>query len=304
LTSANDWKVGQYAVTWVSNVASSQERVITANRYLSGPIGSSALQPYYYDAIAGEHASIRVSSAGGALDPGLILQAPDGKLLSFGGSDIEFQCTAVAIPRTGRYLIVFFDASSIDKTGEFGACVVSDRLTSSSDDLGTAAQRNGTIKVGEMHPYYFSAGRGERVNATMSLTGGALDPQLTLIDSEGKVLAANASDTRAVIQHTLPYTGRYMLISADGSLYSKNGDYSFNFKIDPGSQPVLRNTIAGNHLEISWITPKSGTDELQTRSNISSGEWRTLSSVKGDGALIKFEVPMTDWEAVFRVIRR
>jgi len=95
-------------------------------------------------------------------------------------------------------------------------------------NIAFASPVNGTISLGELDAWTFTAASGAKIALTLTDTaGGDFDPDLQLLSPSGKSLVDNYSDTKVSSSLTLSEGGLYTIIVRD-NLSDDAGSYQLS----------------------------------------------------------------------------
>ncbi|MAE28224.1 MAG: hypothetical protein CMJ87_04465, partial [Planctomycetes bacterium] len=143
---------------------------------------------YFFEAEAGQRATITMDRTAGDLDPFLTVYGVDGELLEEdddSGQELNSRIQ-FSVPVPGRYLL---SAQSLEGTGGYALT-----LTLGQEEPPLAIQSGQTVagtisSSGGSDRYFFEAEAGQRATITMDRTAGDLDPFLTVYGIGGYTLA-------------------------------------------------------------------------------------------------------------------
>ncbi len=192
----------------------------------TGTIHVGDLDPWTFTATAGQSIIVDIAETGAnsAFVPWIRLFGPTGVIVPFGNNwgDLAAQLQVTA-PATGSYTIVVSTADAgNDASGSYTLTVVrpATALVVSPGDQGGAisngGNHTGTIQVGDLDPWTFTATAGETIIVNIGETGAnsAFVPWIRLFGPTGVIVpfGNNWGDLAAQFQVTAPATGTYTVV--------------------------------------------------------------------------------------------
>lgn len=168
------------------------------------------------------------NTVGSALDPGLVLIGPDGKIITTKTSEYGLKIDQPSI-KTGKYYAVAFENGAND-TGRYGISFAQTPGVQYSGDpdtqspLVSGTPRNGDLPGGDIDVFQVSAATGKTFKLTLARTTGSLDPEILIVDPTGKVVASANGSTSASLTYKTLTSGTFSIItrdreSDDGGMY-------------------------------------------------------------------------------------
>ena len=231
-----------------------------------GTIAIGDLDLWTVSANAGDHIAIQIVelSGGAGYTPMLELFAPDGTRLGVdsGGAVARVDVRAEV---TGTYSVLVSDATRAG-TGTYElrlAQVPGDFVVPTGDEGGGLADgqdQNGTISLGDLDRWTFSASPGDRVVVQITeVTGGAgFTPKIELFAPDGAFRAAKQDASAAAIDVAIETGGTYTVLVSDADK-TGSGTYRLRLNRTPISSPggnVLVNGVNAS----GTITPAGQVD--------------------------------------------
>jgi hypothetical protein len=192
----------------------------------TGTIDVGDLDVWTFTAATGDAIVVRMGEtvASSALTPYLRLYSPTGTLLdtSFSAAGAEVAATATA---AGTYVVVAGDTSS-NFAGSGGyrmtlAKTGADVVVSAGDEGGSltnGAMHTGTLDVGELDVWTFTAAAGDAIVVRMGETAAStLTPWLRLFNPNGTLVSSSFSATGAEVTATAAVPGTWLVVAGDTS---------------------------------------------------------------------------------------
>ncbi len=237
---------GEYRVTLVNvpgtfSVAPGDEGGQMTNGVThTGTIDVGDVDVWTFSATAGDNLTLRMGeiAAGSSLTPGLWLYGPNGAQLDFYGSSAVAGEVSVRATNSGTFTVAVADFNSGAGYAGSGAYRLtlaktgSPIVTSAGDEGGPLVNGQtytGTIDVGELDVWSFTANTGESIFVAMgeSVAGSALTPGLWLYGPNGVLITAYASSAVAAeIYARATNSGTYTVVVGDyNNAYAGSGAY-------------------------------------------------------------------------------
>lgn len=202
----------------------------------TGTITVGDLDAFTVSANQGDAIVVAVGEVTGsaAFTPWIRLVTPSGVLLanSYGPAAAQF---AVNAPSTGTYLVVVSTADyDRDDTGDYKLTLVRapGTITTSPGDQGGGATNGGnnlgTIHVGDLDAYTFTAGQGTPFAVSIGEVTGSpnFTPWIRVIAPNGSFIGNTWNVAAAQYSAVAPLTGQYtVIISTADPQYDATGDY-------------------------------------------------------------------------------
>ncbi|MEP7346133.1 MAG: PPC domain-containing protein, partial [Gemmatimonadaceae bacterium] len=199
-----------------------------------------------FSATQGQFLLVGIGEVTGSADftPWIRLLSPNGTLLDSKASAAAAQIGLVA-PLTGTYtvLVASFDTGN-DGTGDYrlmAAQLPGSFIVSPGDQGGAmtnGSNHTGTILVGDLDLWSFTATQGDRITVGMGEVTGSADftPWIRLIAPNGAVLGSEANAAAAQLSVNAPSTGTYtVIVSTFDTGNDGSGDYSLTLAKGPGT---------------------------------------------------------------------
>jgi len=228
------------------------------------------------------------------LTPEVRLYAPNGALLGNISYATAAEVTATATG-SGTYLVVASDLSgglagsgayrlTLAKTGDPVVTAVGDE----GGPLTGAGIYNGTIDVGDLDAWTFTACAGDNISLQMAaITGSPFTPWIRLYGRDGTLLNTIAGTSSVQVIRSAPATGSYLLVLTDDSGgLAGSGTYQLTVnKLTDGLKectPIL----SGTNLVLSEVGGQSGaTFVLYSATNVTTplASWNPVATNLFDG---------------------
>ncbi len=204
----------------------------------SGSLDEDEINNFSFVAAAGDRVVIRLSRTSGLLDYAIDLYGPDGKKLGEGLSGATADLVSEMFRNSGTYRI---QVSSRSGVGQGNYNLTLERLNPGTGALINFGQAvSGTLGLGDLNSYTFSASSGHRVIIRMSRTSASLNPEIRLYGPDGKeIMEAWSAGTTELLSDALPATGIYTLLAADRWGTNQGGYNLVLERLNPGSGPQM-----------------------------------------------------------------
>jgi trimeric autotransporter adhesin len=240
----NGFYTGNYAVSLIKNPGAINTSIdpdggaIQSGDTRTGTISVGDLDVYTFSANSGDTATILMGVSSGSLYPKVELHAPDGTVVRIAYSTTGESATIEAqkLNQTGTYFILCRDYNGF-YTGNYAVSLIKNpgAINTSIDPDGGAIQsgdtRTGTISVGDLDGYTFSASNGDTASLLLSKSSGIFFPQVELHAPDGTVVKTTWGVTSATIEaQKLNQTGTYFILCRDSYGY-RTGDYSLSLTL-------------------------------------------------------------------------
>ena len=204
----------------------------------TGTIDVGDLDVWTFSANSGDSIQIRMGEtvSGSPLTPALWLYGPNGVLLdSYGASgaasEVSFQAT-----NSGTFTVIAGDFSSgFSGSGAYRLTLAKtgDPVVTSAGDEGgpltNGVMHTGTIDVGDLDVWTFSANSGDNIQIRMGemVSGSTLTPALWLYGPNGALLDSyGASAAAAEVSFRATNSGTFTVVAGDfSSFYTGSGTY-------------------------------------------------------------------------------
>jgi hypothetical protein len=210
----------------------------------TGTLHLGDLDPWSFTAAAGDSIVVNIGETGtnSAMVPWIRLLAPNGDLIGNNWGDLAAQFRVIA-PTSGTYTVIVSTADAgNDATGTYiltlahtpGAFVVP------ADDQGGAltngGNHSGTLHLGDLDSWTFSAAAGNRIVLNISEAGAntAFVPWIRLLGPTGVLVGNNWGDLGAQVNVIAAATGTYtVVVSTADSGNDASGDYVLSRAVTP-----------------------------------------------------------------------
>ena len=314
-----DDNTGSYAVTMVrvpgAQVVDADSGPITTNQRRTGTISVGDMDVYTFTAAAGDTVSVTLAdTANTSFDPLLRVFAPDGSLAGQDTANVGAELDLSDLAQGGTYYVVARDLGD-DNTGSYALSFVrvpgAQPTDADSGPITTGQRRTGTIDVGDLDVYTFSAGAGDAVSVTLADTGNtSFDPLLRVFAPDGSLVREDTANVGAEADlFDLTQAGTYTVVVRD--LGDDNtGAYALTFARLPGAQVVdadsgplvsgqrRAGTIDVGDLDIYTFTADPGDSVSVLFADAANTSFDPLLRVFGpDGALLREDAANVGAEA-------
>jgi PKD repeat protein len=205
-------------LTLASNVQLAKTETYPAN---FGDVIFDSIDPagevdtYTFSANAGDAIFVRMTQTSGSLDPEIRLRAPNGTELAMNWA-YDVAEIGYTLPYNGEYTVLAFNHYGGNYTGNYSMFI--QRLNNPGNMIlvGFGETVFGSInQAGDVNTYTFSASADDVAFTRVSLTSGALDPEVRLYAPNGTELTRNWDYSIAEISHTLVVDGSYQILVFD-----------------------------------------------------------------------------------------
>lgn len=161
---------------------------------------------YTFEGEADQPVMIEMSSS--ELGSYLMLMAPNGDVLAVDRSEGRNDAARVlaSLPQTGTYTVIA-NAAAADQAGKYRLQATIPLVVEKGKLTHTTPQ----LPNGAFYRSYVFSGKAQQ-EIVVALHHFDFDPYLTLVDSNGKVVAQGKSERRTTLSTTLPRDGAYTLI--------------------------------------------------------------------------------------------
>jgi hypothetical protein len=252
--------VGTYNLYVTRGTQTSPEATVVPNgQATAGTIDLGDLDTYTFTATAGEALQVRVGKASGTLAPRVDIYSPSGNLITWGTSASVGTILNVIAPGTGTYTVVVSDftdngATGNSGVGDYNLYVTRGTQTNPEATVVPNGQATaGTIDIGDMDTYTFTATAGEAIQVRVGKTSGTLAPRVDIYSPSGNLITwGTSASVGAIINLTAPGTGTYTVVVSDFT----NGGSTGNSGIGTYNLYVTRGAIAAAS-EASVLTAQS-----------------------------------------------
>jgi hypothetical protein len=202
----------------------------------TGFIDVGDVDVWTFSANVGDNIVVRMAEAspGSALTPSLSLYGPNGALLDFFGSSTAASQVAVRATNSGTFTVVAGDQSAgFAGSGAYrlNLAKTGDPIVISPGDEGgpltNGWTHTGTIEVGDMDLWSFTANAGDSIQVRVGETGGTgLTPYLGLYGPTGALLDSSAIAGTADVSFRATNSGTFLVLVTDLSgAFAGSGSY-------------------------------------------------------------------------------
>jgi len=218
-----------FVVALIWPLAASAASVATNGSATSGTIlVAGQTNSYTFTATAGENLQVRVGKTSGTLVPRYDLYGPSGNFITSSYTSTVASAINASAATTGAYTLVVSDFTNNGSTGNSGTGSYNLFVTRSA--LGAAAEASlvpdgramaGTMALGDLASYTFTATAGENLQVRVAKTSGTLVPRYDLYGPSGNFITSSyASTVASAINASASTTGAYTLVVSD---FTNNG---------------------------------------------------------------------------------
>ncbi|MEP7345898.1 MAG: PPC domain-containing protein, partial [Gemmatimonadaceae bacterium] len=212
----------------------------------SGTIQVGDLDAWTFTATQGDYLMLAVGEVTGSADftPWIRLVSPNGTVIGNSWNVLAAQI-GVNAPLTGTYLVIVSTADAgLDGNGDYkltlakgpGALVISPG--DQGGPMTNGANHAGTITVGDLDAFTFTANQGEAIVVAVGEVTGSADftPWIRMVAPNGTLVANTWNVAAAQLAVNAPATGTYMVVvsTADAG-NDANGTYSLTLAKAPGT---------------------------------------------------------------------
>ncbi|MCM4160255.1 hypothetical protein FHG64_04275 [Antarcticibacterium flavum] len=203
-----------------------------ANQQGSIPLGD--LDQWSFSANEGDFIHVTIVRTSENLTPEIRLISPTGDVVSHawtsGGETAQLVVNNA--PLSGTYRVIVGDAH-INGSGDYVlrlAHAPEDFVVPAGDDGGiltNGANHSGSIALGDLDQWSFSANAGNFIQVTIARTSGELTPEIRLISPTGDVVShawTSGGESTQLVLNNAPLSGNYRLIVGDAHI-NHSGEY-------------------------------------------------------------------------------
>lgn len=192
-----------------------------SGRRFAATIAPGDLDVWTVNAKAGQFLSVFATEniVGSALDPGIILIGPDGKIITTKTSETGIKIDQPSL-KTGKYYAIAVESGQND-TGRYGISFAQTPGVQYTGDPDTQAplvsgtSRTGDLPGGDIDVFQVSATAGKTFKLTLARTTGSLDPEILVVDPTGKIVASANGSTSATLTYKALTSGTFSIITRD-----------------------------------------------------------------------------------------
>lgn len=200
---------------------------------VSGAIGmAGGLDSHVFAANAGENVWLRIVDTGNSdFQPKMTVYGPGGTLI---GSDYDSDVGKLefTIASSGTHTVVVSDAVGTH-TGTYTLYHVRVPGANEGGQLINGGAGAGTIDLGDLDSYTFTANAGESIWMRIANTGSSVfQPKVTLYDPAGARVASGYSSQVGDVTYTPLISGVHTVVVSD-TVGTHAGDYKLNLAIAP-----------------------------------------------------------------------
>src|SRR3989449_76125 len=219
----------------------------------AGTIYLGDLDQWSFTATQGDYIALsmgEVAPVSAGFQPWIRLVSPTGVLLGNGIGTSAVQIAATA-PATGTYTVIVGTNDGFGRNNDPGGYRLTLAkgpgvfATSPGDeggDLTNGATHAGTIYLGDLDQWSFTATQGQVVTVTMSEVApvsAGFQPWIRLVSPTGVLLATSIGTSTVQIVVTAPTTGTYTVIVGTNDGFGRNNDTgSYLLRVDGATESV------------------------------------------------------------------
>jgi hypothetical protein len=196
---------------------------IACGQLLSGSLRIGELDSFSFSGTVGEAVQIAAINTSGSLSAVAELFGPTGSSLGYNGTG-NARTNPISLPSTGTYTVIVHDFQRPDTAGSYNV-----DLEFPTGRCGAAIEcgrsQSGSLAVGEMNAYSFTATAGEAVVITTSRTSGTVSAVAALYGPTGTLIGDNGLGNGTSAMLPLATTGTYTVVVCDWSTPTESGDY-------------------------------------------------------------------------------
>ncbi len=210
----------------------------SAQALVNGGIVSGSISPagdvdiFTFQMSAGQTAQLRVADTGpSALDPRITVRAPNGDQVTTHYGTLVGAVGLVA-NLTGTYTAEVDDGgTSVQNTGSYEVHYARFSGANEHGTLSNGGTVSGTIDLGDLDTFTFSAVAGESIQVRVAETAaGPLDPSITVYDPTGSSVGTNYGGQVGALAFVPAISGTYSLLVQDGGTSAPNtGPYEVHY---------------------------------------------------------------------------
>ncbi|HTQ06135.1 MAG TPA: IPT/TIG domain-containing protein [Polyangiaceae bacterium] len=220
---------GPYAVYYTIAPGSNEGGALDPTNPIAGTIDEGDLDSYTFNLTAGEGVQLRAADLGATgFYPYYVVYDPTGKVVGqVGGNDVAALSFSAAV--SGTYTLVLFDASNgYASTGAYNLYYTLAPGSNEGGALTIGTPVDGTIDLGDLDSYTFSATAGEKLQLVATdLNSTAFTPYIAVYGPTGTSVVNASGATTATASFTATTAGTYTFVVFDASNgYASTGDYS------------------------------------------------------------------------------
>jgi hypothetical protein len=286
---------GEYRLTLVKlpgtfTVAPGDEGGALTNGVIhTGVVDVGDLDVWTFTANVGDYINVRMAEAspGSTLTPALTLYGPNGALLDFFASSAVASQVSFRATNSGMFTVVAGDQSAgFAGSGAYrlNLAKTGDPIVISPGDEGgpltNGWTHSGTIEIGDMDLWSFTANAGDSIQVRVGETGGTgLTPYLGLYGPTGALLDSSAIANTADVSFRATNSGTFLVLVTDLSgAYAGSGSYRLTLAktgspivISPGDEggPMTNGVIHTGTIDLGdfdvWSFSANAGDSITLR---------------------------------------
>jgi Ca2+-binding RTX toxin-like protein len=231
---------------------------IDSGRRRSSTIAPGDLDVWTAPAFPGQRlaAVITENSPGSTLDPAMLVIGPDGSVVADLRGEAGARFDGLTVTQRGTYYFVVHEDGA-DDSGTYGFSVVrapGEQYAGDPDTvpLLSGVSRDGDLPGGDLDLWSVYIDADTAVSATLTARSGSLlDPEISLIGPDGKVIALDSGTTTATLNATTTVGGTHYFLARDlegddGGLFAFRYDLSRGNGAGNGLNPLVLNATAGD----------------------------------------------------------
>jgi len=245
VADSDGYRRGQYALTVIKNPGPNARDPdggdIAPGEYRTGSIGIGDLDAFAFSANAGDTATVLVAKTAGNyyFRPAMELHGPGGTVVATAEGERSATVGAEPLTQTGTYLVIVHDHAGTSE-GQYALTVIKNPGPNAGDpdggDVAPGEYKTGSIRIGDLDAFAFSARAGDRATVLVTKTEGDVlfYPSAELHAPDGSIVKTSSGERSAVIAGApLAQTGTYLVVVRDRSGYHQ-GQYALNVFKNPG----------------------------------------------------------------------
>ncbi len=266
---------------------------------VTGTVNQPAqMTTYTFDADAGDRILLGMSRVSGNLWQEIRLYDAGGNLLNEQSGSVHAE-NVYTVPAGGAYHVLLTDGFNGTYTGTYSLHIQRLNDPTPATALAFGATVSGSInQPAEMDAFTFAADAGDRILLGMSRVSGSLWQKIRLYDPDGNLLNEQSGSVHAENVYTVPVSGEYRVLLADGF----NGTYtgSYNLAIqrlnNPGAAVALAfgETLAGvielpAEMDTYTFSATAGDSVRIAMTRTSGSLWQQIRLYGPDAGLLREE---------------
>lgn len=269
---------------------------ISFSQTLSGTISKPAeMDTFTFSANAGDTILLGESQTAGDVWQEIRLFDSDGILLNEESSPTHIE-NVYTVPASTDYTVLIADGFNGTFTGSYNLYLQRLNEPANATSLTFSQTIPGTIaQPAEMNSYTFNAAAGDTILLGMTQVSGNLWQEIRLYDQNGSLLNEESSPVHAENVYTVPTSGDYHVLIADGFNGTFTGSYTlFSQRLNNPSNatPIsFGQTLSGSITQIgemdTYTFSATANDTVfLTMTGTSGSLWQQIRIYNPDGTLL------------------